>query len=168
MQMPEGMGRRGGGGEHTSNYLWMHYFVFLFSKYWKSTGKVRERVRVRVRKKYQNFKCGYGNGYGWLPLAGTEIWYGVRIILSTREYVNCTDDKWAKFLVRVRVRVRINFKFVSTGTEPVSVPALRGMIYLSYNILYNFQENQRTKNGTLFTHFTHFTSLHFSLSQSRG
>ena len=46
--------------------------IFCFLKYGKGTEKVRNWGRVRVRKKNQKFKCGYGNGYGKLSNMGTE------------------------------------------------------------------------------------------------
>ena len=46
--------------------------ILCFSNYGKGTEKVRKWGRVRVRKKYQKFKCGYGNGYGKLSNMGTE------------------------------------------------------------------------------------------------
>ena len=99
---------------------------FCFLKYGKGTEKVRKWGRVRVRKKYQKFKCGYENGYGKL----------FDVVSEKREGTDCFKlqrvrkmygTKLAKFLVRVRGRVRVTFSFVSTGTDSVPVPALRGM-----------------------------------------
>ena len=53
---------------------------------------------------------------------------GVRVDLRSGEEVTCTEQNGQKKLVRVRERVRITFSFISTGTDSVPVPALRGMV----------------------------------------
>ena len=56
------------------NYVFVSLgsLIFCFSKYGKGTEKVWNWGRVRVRKKYKKFQCGYGNGYGKLSNMGTE------------------------------------------------------------------------------------------------
>ena len=88
-------------------------------------GKFTEKVRVLVNTNILSSGTGtgtgsfplrvrkYGRGTGYFELRGVRKKYG---------------KKSAKFLVWVRVRVRITFSFISTGTDSVPVPALRGMV----------------------------------------
>ena len=100
--------------------------IFCFSKYGKGTEKVRKWVRVRVRKNTKNLSAGTGTGTGNFQIWVRKKGKGTDCFKLQRER-KMYGTKLAKFLVRVRGRVRITFSFVSTGTDSVPVPALRGM-----------------------------------------